>query len=167
MTDFAAAFRRVIKRRFGDYPHRIERGVDHMFGITQRHYIMWRSDNHLGWADVLNISRDELQAFYLEHFWRAACCDDLPPEVREIHLDTAVCHHPRRAALMLQQAARVEERGGIGPQTLSAVHAVAPSLLYARYLAIRYAFYGEILARDHDELPSVCDWFAGLSEFPA
>lgn len=165
MSDFSAAFRRTIKRRFGRNPHRVERGVDHMYGISQRQYIMWRNDQGLGWGNVLHITHAELEAFYLEHFWRVACCDALPPEAREIHFDAGVCHHLPRAALMLQQAARVEERGGIGPVTLSAVQAIAPSLLHARYLACRYQFYGQIIARDYGEISHVGEWFAGLAEF--
>lgn len=167
MSDFDHAFRRVVRRHYAHAAHRFDRGVDTMYGITQRAYIMWRSDQGLGWGNVLNISQAELRAYYLDRYWRAARCDDLPPEVREIHFDAAVCHHPRRAALMLQQAARCEEKDGIGPLTLSAVGAIAPSLLYARYLAIRYQFYGEILLRDHAEIVNVGGWLAGLAEFRA
>lgn len=166
MTDFDAAFRRVVKRRYGHRPHRIDRGVDTMYGIDQRTYTMWRSDHRLGWGDVRAISHDELHDFYLERFWHPAYCEDLPAEIREIHLDAAVCHHLRRAGLLLQQAARVEEFGGnIGHRTLSAVSAMVPSYLLARYIACRYHFYGEILARDYGEIANVGEWFSGMRDF--
>jgi hypothetical protein len=66
--------------------------------------------------------------------------------------------------LLLQQAARVEEKG-LGTRTLDTVHAMAPAYLYARYVAARYRFYGEILQRDYGEIVNVGAWMSCMAEF--
>lgn len=165
MSEFDDAVARVLKREGGYVNHAHDRGAATNYGITQRVYTMWRNDYGLGYMDVRNISRSEAKAIYLERYWRPACCDALPPAVRDIHFDAAVNHGVKRAALLLQEAAQVDQDGHIGPQTIGACEAMAPTFLRARYIAARYRFYGEIVNRDRSQLVFIVGWLNRMAEF--
>lgn len=155
----------VIKREGGYSNHAADRGGATNMGITQRTYSAWRAERGLGYVDVRGLDHAEARQIYLENYWKPARCDDLPAEIRDIHFDTAVNSGVARAAKMLQESARVEQDGQIGPVTLAAVSAMAPDLLRARYIAARYKFYGEIIARDRSQLAFIVGWLNRMKEF--
>lgn len=165
MSEFDAAMNRVLRREGRYVNHPNDRGAATNFGITQRTYTMWRSDYGLGYMDVRNITKSEVRSIYLDHYWRPACCDELPESVRDIHFDAAVNHGVKRAALLLQEAAQVDQDGRIGPQTLGACAAMAPAFLRARYIAARYRFYGQIVNRDRSQITFIVGWLNRMEEF--
>lgn len=165
MSEFDRAVNRVLKREGGYVNHPHDRGAATNYGITQRAYTMWRNDHGLGYMDVKHITHSEVRAIYLDRYWRPSCCDELPEAVREIHFDSAVNHGVRRAALLLQEAAQVDQDGHIGPQTLSACAAMAPAFLRARYMVARYRFYTEIVDRDRSQVAFIVGWLNRMKEF--
>lgn len=163
--DFETLAARVLKREGGYVNHAADRGAATNLGITQRTYTIWRNARGLGYLDVRNLTRAEAMAIYRDNYWTPARCDDLPEGIRDIHFDAAVNHGVRRAALLLQEAAQVEQDGHIGPQTLGNAASMAAPFLRARYLAARYRFYGEIVDRDRSQLAFIVGWLNRLREF--
>lgn len=164
MTEFDRAARRVMTRS-GGYLSDALRGAATHYGITQRTYTMWRSDHKLGWKNLVYMTPDDAKAIYREKFWDEALCDELPTEVRELHFDTAVCHHVRRAIILLHEAAQLEPKDYISPAALAQIGAMAPTYLRARYLVARYRFYAQIVARDPGEASHLPGWMAHMQEF--
>lgn len=164
VTEFDRAARRVMVRS-GGYLSDAMRGVATHYGITQRVYMMWRNEHHLGWKNLVYLTPDEAKAIYRERFWDAAQCDDLPEAVREIHFDTAVAHHVRRAMLLLHEAAQLDPKGELFSPALEHIRAMAPPYLRARYLCARYRFCGEIMRRDRSQLEHVAGWMSRLEDF--
>jgi lysozyme family protein len=155
----------VLKREGGYVNHPADRGAATNMGITQRTYTTWRNEVGIGYLDVRELTRAEAAAIYREHYWHPARCEELPEAVQDIHFDAAVNHGVRRAALLLQEAAQVEQDGHIGKITIGACHAMAPAFLRARYIAARYRFYGQIVNRDRSQLVFVVGWLNRMAEF--
>lgn len=162
---FEQAFERVLKREGGYIDHPADRGAATNLGVTQRTYTMWRSRRGLGYQDVRLLGRGEARLIYRDNYWEPARCPLLPAAVQELHFDAAVNHGTRRAAVLLQEAVRVDADGVIGPQTLAACQDMPPDLLRARYLCARYRFYGQIVARDRSQLAFIAGWMNRMAEF--
>lgn len=155
----------VLRREGGYVNHGSDRGGATNHGITQRTLTMWRAARGLGFQDVRALTKADAAAIYRDNYWTPARCDDLPDEVRDVHFDAAVNHGVRRAALLLQEAAQIEQDGDIGPVTLGAVAAMNPAFLRARYIAARYRFYGQIINRDRSQLAFIAGWLNRMAEF--
>lgn len=162
---FDEAIKPLLAREGGYVNHKSDRGNATNLGITQRTYTMWRNDHGSTYKDVRDITKAEAVNIYRENYWEPARCDDLPESMREIHLDSAVNHGVTRANKLLQTAAGVETDGVVGERTMAAVAEMDGRLLLARYVNARYAFYGQILARDRSQLVFAAGWFNRMREF--
>jgi lysozyme family protein len=83
----------------------------------------------------------DVRRIYRERYWSRARAAELPAAIGLMHFDAAVNHGVGRAARFLQQAARVDVDGEIGPLTLSAVHSADQAALIARYAELRRQHY--------------------------
>ena len=70
-----------------------------------------------------------------------------------------------RAVILLQSAAGATQDGAFGPATLRAVFAMNQDLLYFRYIAARYRFYGAIIERDRSQLANIVGWMNRMETF--
>lgn len=161
---FDALLPRILKREGGFVDRKADRGGATNKGVTQAVYDAYRTGAGLAARSVRELADAEAAAIYREQYWVAARCGELPAELRDIHFDSAVNHGVRRAAILLQRAAGVEDDGVIGPQTLAAA-AINPELTRARYVAARYRFYGAIIERDRSQLEFIVGWMARMGEF--
>ena len=157
----------LLDREGGYVDHKNDRGGATNHGITQRVLTEWQSAHANPYKDVRALTRDDAAEIYRFLYWRPARCDDMPEAVREIHFDTAVNSGVRRANKLLQAAAGVDDDGVIGEQTMAAVQAMDGRLLKARYLAARYAFYGDIINRDRSQLVFMAGWMNRMKEMGA
>lgn len=148
----------LLDREGGFVDHKSDRGGATNMGITQRVLSNWQTARAKPYRDVRSLTRSEAAEIYRVLYWNAAKCDELPEAVREIHFDAAVNHGPARANKLLQEAVGVTPDGVIGEQTMAAVAEMDARLLKARYLAARYAFYGDIINRDRSQLVFMAGW---------
>jgi lysozyme family protein len=125
-TSFPAALAAVLRSEGGycDNPH--DPGGATNQGVTQAVYDAWRAERKLFKRSVRFISAAEVSAIYLERYWNACRCDDLPAGVDYAVFDFAVNSGPGRAAKELQRAVDVADDGRIGPATIAAVNAADP-----------------------------------------
>ena len=92
-------------------------------------------------AELRAIPEREVHRIYLERYWRAARCPDLPAPLAVFHFDAAVNQGVPTAARMLQEALGAAVDGAIGPATLAAARASDPDQIIARYADIRRRRY--------------------------
>ena len=142
-----------------------DRGGPTKYGITQTTFSRWLAKRVQPYRDVETLTRDEAVKIYLEEYWTVANCSELPTQLRELQFDAAVQHSPRRAVMLLQEAAGVRVDGSFGPATLKAVSAMNQDLLFYRYVAARYRFYGAIINRDRTQLDNICGWMSRMEAF--
>jgi len=92
-------------------------------------------------TELRNIPEALVRDIYFRRYWVKARCPDLPNSIAFIHFDAAVNHGPGRAVRMLQQAARVDVDGEIGPLTIAAVREGEQAIIVETYSNIREKFY--------------------------
>jgi lysozyme family protein len=128
-VDFDACFDLVIGHEKGFQCNPKDRGnytpdgrlVGTNYGISARSY------PH---EDIPGMTLQRAKEIYLDDFWRAAGCEQVPELLRFPLFDFAVNSGPDAAAKALQRAAGVVADGVIGPITRAAMAAKHPLALF-------------------------------------
>lgn len=155
----------LLRHEGGYSNHSADRGGATNFGITQTVFSEWLAQQKQGWRDVRTLTKDEVARIYFSQYWLPAKCADIPPGLRGVHFDTAVNHGVGRAARLLQEAVGVTADGVIGPKTKEALAASDTELVKARYVNLRYRFYGRIIQRDRSQLAFITGWMTRMELF--
>lgn len=113
-------------------------------GITQNTYDNWRREKGLNIRDVWEITDDEIEDIYLEHYWAPGYCDMMSWPLNLIHFDGCINHGVKGATKILQRAAGVSDDGAWGPITEGAVLSQHPDSLSESVLWERVRFYNTI-----------------------
>jgi lysozyme family protein len=141
-ADYNDALAFVLRWEGGFVDDPNDHGGRTMKGVTQKVYDAWRvSQGKAAGADVKGISDAEVNAIYMNNYWKTAFCSPLLAHLDFVQFDTAVNMGPVRAVKMLQQAVGVGVDGRFGPQTQNACDACNPPDTVAQYCAIREALY--------------------------
>ncbi|MCR9271120.1 MAG: hypothetical protein NXH72_14100 [Hyphomonadaceae bacterium] len=131
----------------GKVDHPDDPGGKTNLGITQSTFDSWRDGKGLERQDVFEISAEEAYQIYERDYWNKVKGDELPERVALAVFDFAVnCGH-QRAVKALQKAVGVEQDGVIGPQTLAAVHAADPEVVFEAVNSERSDFYGRLVTK--------------------
>jgi lysozyme family protein len=162
---FDEVIKPLLAREGGYVNHPDDRGGATNFGITQAVFTEWLARQGKTWRDVKTLTEDEASRMYFTQYWLPAHCQEVPPGLRDLHFDAAVNHGVARAVRMLQEAAGVTPDGVVGPKTKAAMTVISPELLKARYVSIRYRFYGRIIKRDRSQLSFITGWLSRMEEF--
>src|SRR5579862_3236474 len=92
------------------------------FGISQRAYPN---------LNIRELTIADAKALYRKDYWDRCSCDKLPAGIAFVVFDAAVNQGVSGSIRMLQRSLNVLEDGLIGPATLSAAAAQAPSAIIA------------------------------------
>lgn len=133
---FDAAFERVIghEGEYSDHPE--DPGGATMFGITER---VAREHGYTGSMRLL--TREQAREIYRIGYWQRAQADQYAPAIGYQLFDAAVNHGIGNAIRFLQRAVGVADDGQVGPVTVTAVRALDPADVIARFNAERLDFY--------------------------
>jgi len=169
MSEFEDLIGPLLKREGGYADRKNDRGGPTNMGLTQKTLDYWNATSPHKFAgkvrDVRGLTSEIAVVIYWEMYWNVAGCQRVPPRVREIHFDASVQHSPRRAVMLLQQAAGAKIDGDFGAYTDTAVAGMIPDLLFWRYKSFRYEFYGDIIARDSTQDANIDGWLRRMKEF--
>lgn len=144
MSGFNQALPFVLDMEGGYANHPSDPGGATNHGITQKTYNDWRVSRGLGFADVKQITRDEVEAIYYHRYWIDGRCDALPWPISLAHFDACVNHGIRSATKMLQAVVHVTQDGIIGPITAKAVAEENPETVLNELLWERLRYYYRI-----------------------
>lgn len=141
MTDrFAICLPRVLASEGGWSDNPNDPGGATMKGVTLA--VFNRFKGRACTKDELrHISDADLAAIYRQGYWDAAHCGQLPAGADYMIFDLAVNSGPGRAVKMLQSVVGVTPDGSVGPATLTAVAAWAPTTLVRDISSHREAYY--------------------------
>jgi len=132
---FDEAFKAVIGHEGGYVYDPRDPGGETKFGISKRAYPE---------EDIKNLTLERAKALYHRDYWDEIHADELPRHVRFSVFDAAVNSGVRAAVQWLQRAVGVKDDGVIGHKTLSAVVAMEPYKLAARFNGVRLKFMTEL-----------------------
>lgn len=73
-------------------------------GVTQATYDRWRNRKGKHWADVRQITHEEVRQIYFEDYWTPVVRPRWPGRIATVLFDTAINMGPRRGIKILQEA---------------------------------------------------------------
>lgn len=127
-------------------------GGETKFGISKRTY------PHL---DIPSLTREQAIAIYLDDYWHAAGCEQLPPAVAVALFDASVQHGVRKATQMLQRLLGVTADGVVGPITASKAKRADAAQLVHDFLVARADLY-HLLANMKSQAKFYRGWISRL-----
>jgi lysozyme family protein len=121
-SNFAACLAHVLKHEGGFTNHPRDPGGMTNLGVTRRAWAEWtkRKLDEVDEREMRDLLPENVEALYLERYWRACRCDDLPAGIDYAVFDCAVNSGPSRSAKILQETLSVTADGRIGPATIKA-----------------------------------------------
>ena len=155
----------ILRREGGFVDHAADRGGPTKYGITKDTLSLWRK--RVATVDeVRNLSEDEARSIYRKNYITAPRFDRINyPPLQALVVDCGVNHGVIRAVKWLQKLVAVQRDGVMGPVTLAAINQAHGEHLYARLLAERCRFFGQIITRDPSQAVFAAGWMARLAEF--
>ena len=162
--DFDKALTLILKLEGGYVNDPADRGGATNFGVTQKNYDKWRTDNDLDPREVKLISEDEVRTIYQVRYWQMSKADEMPWPVSLVHFDSYVQHRPRVASEILQRATNFVARdqlrvdGIIGPLTIETARRQDPKMLARSIIIERLFFYCRIVERDRTQAKFLKLW---------
>ena len=107
----------ILHHEGGYVNHPKDPGGETNLGVTKRVYEEWGGDK-----DMTDLLVEDVAPIYQKNYWDRCKCDDLPSGLDLCVFDFAVNAGPSRSAKYLQKLIGTTVDGGIGPNTLKAVH---------------------------------------------
>lgn len=107
----------ILHHEGGYVNHPKDPGGETNLGVTKRVYEEWG-----GTKDMKDLTVEDVAPIYEKNYWGRVKGDDLPAGLDLCVFDFAVNAGPGRAAKYLQRMIGTTVDGGIGPNTLRAVH---------------------------------------------
>lgn len=169
----------ILRREGGFVDHPADRGGPTNFGITAATLGDWRGlGRPASREEVRALTEREARKIYTKRYLQDTGFDQIRnAKLRDLLLDCAVHHGPRRAAVWLQEAVGVTADGKVGPMTLAAVADHGRGLdgrrgggrrgrpLQAVILAKRLVFLGALITKDPRQAVFAKGWMVRVSEF--
>ena len=138
-NNFAEALQALLKHEGGYVNHPSDPGGITNLGVTKKVWEEWVG-HPVTEATMRALKPEDVAALYKNKYWDKVQGDFLPDGVDLAVFDAAVNSGPGRAAKWLQELVGAKADGFIGPQTLTTVGQIDPSMLIADYNAYRLAF---------------------------
>ena len=107
----------ILHHEGGYVNHPKDPGGETNLGVTKRVYEEWGGEK-----DMVDLLVEDVAPIYQKIYWDRCKCDDLPSGLDLCVFDFAVNAGPSRSAKFLQRLIGTTVDGGIGPNTLKAVH---------------------------------------------
>ncbi len=170
MSRLSYAIRVTLGEEGGYSDRKNDRGGPTNYGVTQRTYNEFCKLSGRPQRPVREINTEEVLLIY-GAYWRDAHCSYMPEPLDIQVFDAAINHGARRAIKLLQQALGVDDDGVAGKDTMRALHEEMISSnvieLCYQYLALRKAFYEQIIDRDATQVENFNGWMNRIEHMTA
>ncbi len=160
----------ILRREGGFVDHPADRGGPTKYGITAATLGEWRGLGRPASREEVNaLTEREARAIYTKSYLKDPGFSQIRnAKLRDLLLDCAVHHGPRRAAIWLQEAVGVKADGIIGPMTISKTNnrtLRAFASLRMQLLSKRIVFLGELITKDPKQAVFAKGWMVRVAEF--
>ena len=131
----------IVLRRLNSPNQPTADGGASNFGITLTTLAHWRGKKEVSPEELGALTKEEATEIYRSNYWNTLNCESLPPGVDLSVFDIAVDAGLDKSGRILQKAVASEQDGSVGPATLNAVKAVAPTDIIRRMSQLRLEYY--------------------------
>lgn len=164
MTD-ADIIAGVIQREGGFVNDPADSGGPTKYGITQGALADWRG-HAVTIGDVQALTTDEAAQIYADRYIKRPGFDRIQDDaLRAEVIDAGVNHWITKPTMWLQAIAGVKQDGVFGPVSATAINAMTPRTVVAKFTAARARFYGRLITNDPTQAKFDAGWMDRLAGF--
>ena len=143
ITNYSTCLAIILEHEGGFANHPDDPGGITNHGVTKKVYDAW-VDRETTPREMRDLTHEDVAPIYKKNYWNRAKCDQLPSGVDLSVFDWAVNSGVSRSAKALQRIVGVEQDGGIGPMTISAVNDFEPIDIIEKMHYARQSFYEKL-----------------------
>lgn len=138
---FKEAVKIVLKHEGGYVNDKDDPGGETKFGISKKAF---------PYLNIKELTIQDAEDIYYEHYWKKAKCDKLPEKLQMIFFDMVVNMGKSRAVRILQEAitakgVKTDVDGGIGPKTIG--NSIKSGLEPERLRSYRVKYYALLVTK--------------------
>jgi lysozyme family protein len=138
---FKEAVKIILKHEGGYVNDKDDPGGETKFGISKKAF---------PYLNIKEITIQDAEDIYYEHYWKKAKCDKLPEKLQLIFFDMVVNMGKSRAVKILQEAitakgVKTDIDGGIGPKTIG--NSIKSGLEPKRLRSYRVKYYALLVTK--------------------
>ena len=145
---------------FTDNP--LDSGGATMKGITLDTYRLFKKNTHLTPNDLKNISDADISTIYLNQYWNACRCSELPSGIDYCVFDASVNMGYGRATKILQESCGATPDGALGSISMALIRQSDRNLLIKTFSEKKEAFYKSIVANKPSQSIFLKGWLARI-----
>jgi len=143
ITNYSTCLDIILEHEGGFVNHPDDPGGITNHGVTKKVYDAW-VDRETTPREMRDLTHEDVAPIYKKNYWNRAKCDQLPSGVDLSVFDWAVNSGVSRSAKALQRIVGVEQDGGIGPMTITAVNDFEPIDIIEKMHYARQSFYEKL-----------------------
>ena len=162
LNNFQASLQYVLQSEGGFVDNPNDVGGATMKGITLDTYKIYKKNTHLTPNDLKLISDMDVSTIYLNQYWNACRCSDLPSGIDYCVFDASVNMGYSRATKILQESCGATPDGTLGSITMALIRQSDRNLLIKTFSEKKEAFYRRIVANNPSQSIFLKGWLARI-----
>ena len=164
LNNFEKSLQYVLASESGFVDNKADSGGATMKGITLETYRIYKKNTHLTPNDLKNISDMDVSVIYLNQYWNACRCSDLPSGIDYCVFDFAINAGVGKSIKTLQLSANVLVDGLIGAITLAVVSNKDQFGLIQSFSDQKELFYKSIVANKSSQSIFLNGWLNRIKD---
>jgi len=164
LNNFQKSLQYVLESEglFTDNP--LDAGGATMKGITLETYRIYKKNTHLTPNDLEQISDMDVSTIYLNQYWNACRCSDLPSGIDYCVFDMAINSGTGMSVKLLQKSVGTDIDGVFGSITLALTKGKDQLGLIRAFSDQKESFYRNIVAKRPSQSVFINGWLARIND---
>lgn len=164
LSNFKDSLNYVLASEGGFVDNPNDHGGATMKGITLETYRIFKKNTHLTAKDLKKISDMDVSVIYLNNYWNACRCSDLPSGIDYCVFDFAVNAGYGRSIKTLQKSVGADVDGVLGSITLALIQKFDKISLINAFSDQKESFYRSIVDRKPSQIEFLKGWINRINE---
>lgn len=153
---FEEAIKHVLANEGGYVNDPKDPGGETKYGICKRQYPK---------VDIKNLTLDQAKEIYYADYWKPYFYDSVDATLAGKVFDTAINIGPKRAFIILQNAANklganLVVDGSIGPKSVAAINTLNPDDILKHFRLLQAEYYRDLVAKNKNLSRFLKGWLA-------
>ena len=164
LNNFEKSLQYVLESEglFTDNP--LDSGGATMKGITLDTYRLFKKNTHLTPNDLKNISDADISTIYLNQYWNACRCSELPNGIDYCVFDMAINSGTGMSVKLLQKSVGTDIDGVLGSITLALIKGKDQLGLIRAFSDQKESFYRNVVAKRPSQSVFIDGWLARIND---
>ena len=164
LNNFEKSLQYVLASEGGFVDNKADSGGATMKGITLDTYRLFKKNTHLTPNDLKNISDADISTIYLNQYWNACRCSELPSGIDYCVFDMAINSGTGMSVKLLQKSVGTDIDGVLGSITLALIKGKDQLGLIRAFSDQKESFYRNVVAKRPSQSVFIDGWLARIND---